>query len=107
MATFNIPDLNQTGLDSALIGVSSAVPIFAPGLLLFTFAIIFITLYNKQRLEGQVDIPQDAVVASIVTSIVGLILSMTLGIINPLTLTSSFIVTILCGIWFLASGERQ
>jgi len=102
-----IPDLNTSGLDSVIVGVATAVPIFIPALLMFIFFIIAITGYMKQRQEGYADISQWCVVSGIVTSIVALILSMVPNVINISTLISTIVITIAFGIWFISSGDRQ
>ena len=108
MPTYEIPSYNVTsGADSVLVGLSTAVPIFVPAMLLFIYILLFFTMFRKQKNENAngADIPQIATVSGVVTSIVALILSITAGIIGLPTLMTVIVITIASAIWFLSSKE--
>ena len=104
---YDIPVMNGTGVDEVVADVALAVPVFTPMFLFFIFGVTFITLYNKQKeRSGFGDTPLCATIGGVITSIVALLMSTVPGIINILTLSITFVLTILAAIWLFSSKDR-
>lgn len=107
MSLYTLP--NSTGIDQILIDTVSAVPSLTPLLLAFTFFIVFLggSGMQKTRLE-KVDFPMWAVVASLCTFMVALIMSMKSGLIQLGWLVIVLVVAIMSVAWLYydrRSGE--
>ena len=107
MATYNIPVMNGTGLDEVLVSVVHAVPAFTPAMLLFVWFVVFITGFQKQKIDsGVADAPLWATISGVITTLVALLLSRVEGLIGGTYLAITISITILCAIWLFASQDR-
>lgn len=104
---YNLPNATN-GIDDAAVGIVASVPAFVPLLLAFTFLMVFLGgLVSQRRRESGADIQQWAVLASLSTLMVSLLLSTKAGLINLATLGIVIGLTILTGIWFFISKGRN
>ena len=95
------------GLDQNLVEVVSTVPSFIPGLLLFVFGVVFLAGSSTQRARaGFSDNQMWAVLASISTLLVSLLLTLIPGLINIETLGVVVAVNIFSGLWLFLSKAR-
>lgn len=107
MPLYNIPN-KTTGIDDILIELVGEVPSFMPSLLFFVFMVVFLggSVSQKKR-TGSADTPMWAVIASLSTLMVTLPLTITAGVINPITLSILVVITIASGFWFFMSRSRS
>ena len=105
---YNIPNAT-TGLDDVAVQLVSAVPVFVPMLLTFTFLLVFLGgLISQRKREASADIQQWSVLASLATTMVALLLSTKAGLINLATLGIVIGITILTGVWyFISKGKNE
>jgi len=105
MPTFNFP--NGTTPDDILINTASQVPVFPPLVLFFTWAMIFFGGMQRQNAKHNYsDAPQWAVLASLGTFLLSLVMTIKEGLITLPILIVVLSVTILSGIWFFMSRGR-
>jgi len=106
--TFAQPNLTG-GVDQVLVQITSTVPAFLIGVLLFVFGFVFITGSSTQkRKTGYADIPMWMVMASLSTLLITLLLSIKEGMVNIETLSVVVAVTIFSGLWlFLSRGRGE
>ena len=106
MPLYNIPN-QTTGIDTTLIEVMGEVPAFMPSLFFFVFMVIFLggAVAQKKR-TGSSDTPMWAVIASISTLMVALPLTLTVGLVDILTLSILVVITIVSAFWFFMSRRR-
>lgn len=96
---YNLPN-STSGADQIFTDTVSAMPSFAPLLLLFVWFLVFLGGVIRQNLKhGTGDYPAWATVASIITFVVTLILSITSGVIRLDWLVYVILITIASGIW--------
>jgi len=103
--TFSYP----TGVtpDAVLISASTAVPVFPMMILLFTWAMVFFGGIQRQNARSTyVDVPQWAVLASLSTVLLSLIMTIKEGLISLPVLMIVISVAILSGVWFFLSRGR-
>ena len=103
--TFNYP----TGVtpDDVLISTATAVPVFPMMLLVFTWTMVFFGGLQKQAArQGYADIPQWAVLASLSTTLLSLVMTIKEGLISLPILMVVISITILTGVWFFLSRGR-
>lgn len=106
MTLFNQPNLSA-GIDDTLVDVAQEVPIFPVMLLVFIFSVILIGgSSNQKRRIGTADIPFWAVLASMATTLVSLIMTLGDGLIDITTLGIVIGITIMCSLWFFLSKVR-
>lgn len=96
---YNIPN-NTTSLDQIVVQTISAVPSFAPLLLVFVFFVVFLggSGLEKAR-KGNADYPLWSVVASLSTLMTTLIMSVQSGFIRLEWLVIAIVITIFSGVW--------
>lgn len=101
-------EINLTaGVDDALVSLAQNVPIFPIMLLVFIFGLVLLGgASNQKRRTGSSDIPFWAVLASLSTFMVALLMTLKEGLIDILTLGVVVGVTIMCGLWFFLSKTR-
>lgn len=105
MAIFDLPNATD-GMDSIIIDVVSAVPMFSNMLLAFMFALIFLGGTSQQlKRTGFSDLPFWAVTAGMVTTLFATLFSI-IGLVNIQTMGVVIGITLLSGIWFLMSKGR-
>ena len=105
MPTFNFP--NGTAPDEVLISTATAVPAFPQMLLFFTWVLIFFGGIQKQSKRfGYSDTPQWAVIASMATFLLSLVMTIKDGIISLPILMIVLSITILSAVWFFMSRGR-
>jgi len=97
------------GIDDALIDVSSAVPSFLIGLLLFVWSFVFLSgMAAQSKRRGSADAPLWATMASISTLMLTLVLSLKAGLVSLDVLGIVVGVTLLSGLWlFLSKGRGE
>jgi len=99
MSIYNQPNLTS-GIDGTFVEIAATVPSFIIGLLVFVFGFVFITGTATQKAKtGHADMPMWAVMASISTLIVTLLLSIKSGLINIETLAIVISITVFSGLW--------
>jgi len=105
MSIYNLT--NATTPDGILIGTATSVPAFPVMLLVFTWFFVFLGGSQKQSSRyGYADIPQWAVLASMSTMLLSLIMTITAGMIGLPILVITVAMTILTGVWFFMSRGR-
>lgn len=105
MSLYNLT--NATNPDDILVGVSTSVPAFPIMILFFMWFVIFLGGSQKQSQRyGYSDLPQWAVLASMATFLLSLMMTVVGGIISLQTLVVVVAITILTGVWFFMSRGR-
>ncbi len=105
MATFTFP--NGSTPDSMLLGVSKAVPVFPIMLLVFVWLFVFLNGVIRQNSKNRyVDVPQWAVLSSLVCLLLSLIMTIKEGFITLEVLLIVMGVTTLSAVWFFFSRGR-
>lgn len=105
--TYTLPN-STAGIDSVMtqIAQQESTMIFFPLLLLFVYFMVFLSGYNAQRKrEGNADLTQWNVLASLVTLMIALLMS-TIGLINLTYLSIVVAVVILSAIWYFFTRGR-
>lgn len=106
MTLFHQPNLSA-GIDDAIISTATEVPMFPVMILVFVFAVILIGgSSNQKRRLGTADIPFWAVLASMATTLVALVMTLGDGVIDITTLGIVIGITLMCGLWFFLSKVR-
>lgn len=96
---YTVPNATS-GMDEALIDVVSGVPSFIPGFLIFVFLVVFLGGMNAQRKRlGTTDMPMWAVMASIATLLISLLLSLKEGLMQIEILGIVIGLTVASGLW--------
>lgn len=99
MALYEFPNATS-GVDNFLVETMTQVPSFTPLLLVFVFFVVFLGGIGKQKARtGTADYPLWAVIASMCTFMLSLIMSTITGIIRLDWLIIVVVVTILSGVW--------
>jgi uncharacterized membrane protein YhdT len=108
MTLYTAPN-TTAGLDNMIVDSVTAVPIFAPMLLVFVFCVVFIAGSTAQKKRtGFADIPLWSTLASLSCLMVALAMSLVSGMISTLTLVIVVLLTILSGAWlFLGENNRE
>lgn len=105
MALYNLT--NATTPDEILIGVATSVPAFPIMILVFTWFFVFLGGSQKQSSRyGYADMPQWSVLASMSVLLLGLIMTITAGLIGLPVLLIIVAMNILTAIWFFMSRGR-
>lgn len=106
MSLYNLT--NATTPDGILVGTATSVPAFPIMILVFTWFFVLLGGSSKQNSRyGYADMPQWAVLASLSTFILALMMSITAGVIATQTLVVVIGVTILSAVWFFMSRGRN
>lgn len=96
------------GMDDVLVSVGTSIPPFIPFLLVFVWVIVFAGGSAAQNTRtGRSDSPVWAVMASLATFLVSLVLSIKSGVISPLILSMTVGITILSAIWLFLTKDRE
>jgi len=99
MPLYNFPNATS-GIDNFLVETVTQVPGFIPLLLFFTFCIVFLGGIGRQKTRtGTADYAMWAVIASMSTFMLSLIMSTITGIIDIITLVIVVVITIFSGVW--------
>ena len=107
MALYDIPNMTD-GIDVALIGTATAVPIFIPMFLLFVFGVVFVGgITSQKRRLGTADMPMWATTASLSTLMVSLPLTLAIGLITLDILAVVVVLTIMSGVWLFLDRNRN
>lgn len=97
-----------TGWDDILVQTSTAVGFFIPLFLVFIWLFVFLLGFRSQRnREGNADAPFWAILASISTLMVSLLMTTRAGMINLYTLGAVVAVTIISALWFFFTKGRN
>jgi len=100
MALYEFPNATS-GMDNFLVETASVIPSFIPLLLVFTFFVVFLSGIGKQKARtGTADYAMWAVIASLSTFMINLIMSTITGLIDIVTLVIVVVITIFSGVWF-------
>ncbi len=106
MAYQTINEFNATGLDGVMGYASSISPGFFP---LVLFAIFIITTmgayYSQLRLTGKTDFLASATAASYFTTMIAFVLSLIDGVLNPVVVAISFVITIIFTMILITSDK--
>lgn len=104
---YTIPN-GTTDMDSILVSTLEAAPFLSPLLLVLTFFIVFLGGIGRQKLRtGTADYSLWAVVASLATFMISLILTTTSGILRLDWLIIVTAVTIMSGVWFFLDRKAS
>ena len=96
------------GLDAIAVQTVTAVPAFIPSLMLFVFFVIFLGGISRQKARtGTADYPMWAVVGSLSTYLVTLILTLYEGLIRLDWLVIITVITIFSGIWLFLDRKTS
>ena len=107
MSMYEMPNITS-GMDDAVVGMATTVPIFTPMLLIFVFFTVFIGGFiSQKKRNGFADVPMWAVIASLSTLLLALPMTMTEGIIDLPTISIVVVVTVLSGFWLFTSRSRN
>lgn len=99
MSIYTVPNATA-GIDKAIIGIATNVPVFIPMLLVFVWIIVFLGGSNAQRKRGGTsDMPMWSVMASLSVLMISLLLSVQEGLMSLDILGMIVGLNILCGIW--------
>jgi len=105
MAIYNLT--NATTPDGILIGTATSVPAFPVMILVFTWFFVFLGGSQRQSSKyGYADIPQWSVLASLSILLLGLIMTITAGMIPGAYLVIIVALNILTAVWFFMSRGR-
>jgi len=103
---FTLPNATA-GIDDIAIQTISAVPMLTPLILAFVFFIVFIGGITRQKARtATADYPMWAVVASLSTLMIALIMTLKEGLIRLDWLVIVVVITIFSGVW-LFLDKRQ
>ena len=95
------------GIDEQLIEVAAAVPSFPIGILFFVWGVVFLGGSASQKTKnGYADTPMWAMMASLSTLIITLLMSLSVGVINIMVLGIVVSITVLSGLWFFLSKGK-
>lgn len=107
MPLYNPPN-QTTGIDTIFIDIMSEVPSFVPSFLFFIFMVVLLSgTISQRRRSGSADTPMWMTIAGISTLMVALPLTLTLGLIDVVTLSIVVVVTVVSGFWFFMSRSRS
>ena len=107
MYLYDLPNAT-TGFDNVLVELVSTVPEFIPLTLMFIFFVIWLGGISRQKARsGTADYSLWAVVASISTLLVALILSIASGLMNVVWLSVVIVVAIFSSIWFFLDRKSS
>lgn len=105
---YSLPNETTEGIDAIGEQIVTSVPAFTPLLLLFVFFVVFLGGSARQKLRtGDADFSMWAVVASIGTLLIALVLSITAGFIRLDWLIIVVVVTIFSGVWFFLDHGKS
>tara|TARA_R100001530_G_scaffold119075_1_gene86221 strand:+ start:352 stop:681 length:330 start_codon:yes stop_codon:yes gene_type:complete len=106
MSLYDAPNLTG-GIDNTLVEITREVPSFLIGFLMFIWGFVFMGgMASQTKRRGYADPAMWAVMASISTLMVTLVLSLTAGLINLEVLGIVVAITIMSGLWFFLSKGR-
>jgi len=106
MSLYNLT--NATTPDGILIGLSTSVPVLPIMFLVFVFCVTFIGGIIRQNTKsGYADVPQWALISSMGCLLLGLVMTISSGIIGLPILSIIVALNILSGAWFFLSRGRQ
>lgn len=107
MPLYNAPNVSS-GIDDAIVGTITAVPILTPLILLFVFFVVLLGgATSQKRRNGYMDLPMWCTMAGISTLLIALPMTLTSGIIQIETLAIVVSVTILSGVWLFLSRNKN
>jgi len=108
MTLYNIPNMTE-GFDDYLIGTVAEVSMFPPMFLVFVFSTVFLSGFSAQkRRTGFGDAPFWALISSVSTLFIALVMTLKSGLIDPLITFPVVIgITLICGIWFFFDQNRR
>ena len=107
MSLYTLPNAT-TGMDAIAVQTATAVPSLTSLLLAFVYLVIFIGGIARQKTRiGTADYPMWAVVASLSTFMIALIMTMADGLINITTLVVVVVITIFSGVWLLLDKRQS
>ena len=106
MSLYNLTQ--ETTMDGVLIGTASSVPAFPIMLLVFVWFVVFLGGTIKQgKRYGYSDFPQWSLLASMSILLIGLIMTITAGLIASQILVVIVGLNILSAVWFFLSKGRN
>jgi len=107
MALYDLPNMSA-GMDDALIGVVTAVPIFTPMFLLFIFGVVFVGGISSQKKRlGNADIPMWSVIASMSTLMIALPMTLRAGLISLEILAILVAIVLMSGVWLFLDRNKN
>jgi len=107
MPLYDFPNATS-GADNFLVEIVSIIPSFIPLLLTFVFFIVFLGGIGRQKARtGSADYAMWAVIASLSTFMLSLIMSTATGIIDVITLVIVVVITIFSGVWLFLDKKQS
>lgn len=108
MSLYTEPSLTG-GMDESLVEIATTVTSLIPGLLMFVWGVVFLSGMATQKLRsGYADSPMWAVMASISTLLISLLMTIKPGLINLETLSIVIALNVFAGLWlFLSRGRGE
>lgn len=104
---YNLPN-STSGFDAIATETIEVIPNFASYIMVFVFFIVFLGGVMRQKLKtGTADAPLWAVIASISTLLVALVLSVSSGFINLGWLAIVTVITIFSGVWLFLDRRQS
>lgn len=96
------------GIDNIAVQLFAQVPAMTPLLLFFTFCVVWLGGVSLQKTRsGTADYAMWAVVGSLSTFMLALLLSTITGLLNVLWLTIVIVITIFSGVWFFLDRKQS
>lgn len=103
---FQQPNLTN-GIDDAIVDVATAVPSFSIMILLFTFFTVLVGgMTSQNRRIGYADTPLWALLASLSTFLVSLIMTLKAGILPGWVFGIVLALNVLVGFWYFMSRGK-
>ena len=107
MPLYEFPNATS-GADNFLVETASVIPSFIPLLLIFVFFVVFLGGIGRQKARtGSADYAMWAVIASLSTFMLSLIMSTATGIIDVITLVIVVVITIFSGVWLFLDKKQS
>jgi hypothetical protein len=108
MAYQTISNYNITGMDDIFVYLANEISVFIPFLLLGIYLTVSLSIYyGTRRFQGQADFFVAFATAGFFTSIVGIVMSLTFGIINNFSLILILFLTVISIVLLLMKRNRD
>ena len=107
MVMYDVPNMTGGG-DELLYGIATTIPLFTPMFLMFIWFFVVITGSSAQSNRvGYIDFPLWTMMGSMITTMMSLILTLKVGMIDGTTLAIVVSITLLNSLWYFMSRGRN
>ena len=104
---YELPN-STSGMDTILVDTVKVIPSLPPLILAFVFFFVFLGGISRQRYRiGTADYPMWAVIASVTTLLLALVMSTSPGLIRLDWLVIIVVITIFSGVWFFLDRKAS